>query len=298
MNPPVSTPAASVAPCLLAFDTSTEQMVIAVASPAGVWTHRSAGGALVSKTLLRQAHLLLQQAGLALADLDAIAFGRGPGAFTGLRTSCAVAQGLAFGLGCGVLAIDSLLIVAEDAHAQALAQDRAGGSLDNGPEGAAEHRVDSADGGFCFDVGVAVDARMDEAYAARYRWTRQGWLVQQAPALYTLPALAAAWCQAVDGAGGGDGRDEAAPAGAPGALAGSALLAFGARLPWPAAARRFEREHDRAAALARLAIRAWADGKAVDAALALPLYLRDKVALTTREREAVRQTAALPAARG
>jgi tRNA threonylcarbamoyladenosine biosynthesis protein TsaB len=78
------------------------------------------------------------------------------------------------------------------------------------------------------------------------------------------------------------------------ALAGSALVAFGARLDLPALTR-LEAEQDRAAALLRLArhqaIRA---GAGIDAALALPLYLRDKVALTTAEREAVRGPRRLP----
>jgi len=109
---------------------------------------------------------------------------------------------------------------------------------------------------------------MDEAYAAAYRRAAGGWLVEHAPALWPLAALAEAW------------RLEP-----PACVAGSALEAFGARLP-SGSALRIGAPHDRAAALARLACAAWQRGEAVDAALALPLYLRDKVALTTAERQA------------
>ncbi len=239
---------------LLAFDTSTEQLAVALHTAAGPLTHLGAGGAPASAALLPQIEAMLARAGLRLADLDAIAFGRGPGAFTGLRTSCAVAQGLALGVGCPLLAIDSLLIVAEDARAQA------------GLAGAE------------FEVGVVMDARMDEVYAGRYRWSGAGvqgahWQLVQPAALYTLAAFAAAW--------------GAAP---PRCWAGSALAAFGPRLALPPGRLALPTQHDRAGALLRLAVWAHADGAGVDAAQALPLYLRDKVALTTSERTAARPT--------
>lgn len=239
MNPP---------PRLIAFDTSTERMAVALQSPAGAALLDEPGGAAASATLLPRIGRLLADAGLAHADLDCIAFGRGPGAFTGLRTACAVAQGLAFGAGKPVLAIDSLLIVAEDARLQA------------GASGV-------------FDVGVAMDARMDELYAAAYRFNGTAWQVLAEPALLALPALAEAW------------RGLALHA-----VAGSAWSAFGARLAVPAP-RVFAHEQGRAAALLRLALASAAAGEGVDAAEALPLYLRDKVALTTREREAARAAA-------
>ncbi len=253
-----STPPRAAGPAtLLAFDTSTETLAVALCWPGGTLTRLAAGGAAASATLLPEVQALLQQAGLALQAVDGIAFGRGPGAFTGLRTSCAVAQGLALGLGCPVLPLDSLLIVAEDARAQLALQH------DDAP----------------IDVAVAMDARMDEVYAARFRWhAATGWAVVQAPALYTLPALAAAWAAV-----------------RPTAWTGSALGAFGARLGFGVAApsdgavpRWLATEQDRAAALLRLAAAGWAAGAAVDAAQALPLYLRDKIALTTVEREQAR----------
>jgi tRNA threonylcarbamoyladenosine biosynthesis protein TsaB len=182
----------------------------------------------------------LSRAGLVLADLDAVAFGAGPGAFTSLRTACSVAQGLAFGLGCPVLPLDSLLRVAEGTPWRAGV------------------------------VWVAMDARMEEVYAAAYRPVAGGWEIERAPALYSLAARAALWA------------DEP-----PQQVAGSALAAFRGQLP-VGDARCQPVESDAAGALLRLARQAWAAGRAVPAEQALPLYLRDKVALTTAEREARR----------
>jgi tRNA threonylcarbamoyladenosine biosynthesis protein TsaB len=236
---------------LLAFDTSTECLAVAVAAPGRQLLWAGAGGAGASAALIPRAEALLAEAGIALAQLDAIGFGRGPGAFTGLRTSCAVAQGLAFGLGRPVLPIDSLLIVAEDARAQAgLGDDEAAA------------------------VDVAMDARMGEVYAGRYGWQRGRWQVLEPAALLDLEALNRRW-----------GLQP------PAWVAGSALAAFGAALRSPGA-RTVPTEADRPAALLRLVRAAWADGGGVDAAQALPLYLRDKVALTVAERAAARAAAA------
>jgi tRNA threonylcarbamoyladenosine biosynthesis protein TsaB len=192
-----------------------------------------------------------------MADLDAIAFGRGPGAFTGLRTACAVAQGLAFGLDKPVLPLDSLLVVAEDARLQHFAHAET------------------------LDIAVAMDARMNEAYTGRYRWAAGDWHTLQAPGLYALPVLV-----------------QLCADGAVQAVAGSALVAFGDRVPWPAGAVPITQEHNRALALLNLAVRAARAGAGVDAALALPLYLRDKVAQTTQERDAVRAAALAAAGAG
>lgn len=223
-------------PFLLALDSSTDTMALALVTPGQDRVVDAAGGAQASAQLLPQARALLAAEGVAMAQLQAIAFGQGPGAFTGLRTACAVAQGLAFGLNLPVLAIDSLMLVAEDARAQ----------------GAGD------------DIWVAMDARIGEIYAARYRWSGDAWQVLEAPALYAPEALAAHW-------------------GRPAAVAGTALTAYAAALgtldkAWPQA-------RSRAAALAVLARAAWQRGEGRDAAEALPVYVRDKVALTTAERE-------------
>ena len=141
----------------LAFDTATEHLSIALQVHGRVWSHEGPGGALASTTLIPAIFDLLAQAGIGLRDLDAIAFGRGPGAFTGLRTACSVAQGLAFGADLPVLPIDTLLAVAEDAR-----QSR----------GAPAHD----------DVWVAMDARMDQVYTAAYEW-RSDWQCVQAPSV-------------------------------------------------------------------------------------------------------------------
>ena len=131
---------------LLAFDTSTDALSIAVQHGDAVLLHDGPGGPQASATLIPVVRGLLAQAGLRLDTLDALVFSRGPGSFTGLRTACAVAQGLAFGArggqGIAVLPVDTLLDVAEEARAQ--------------------HG--------CTQVLAVLDARMDEVYHARCEW--------------------------------------------------------------------------------------------------------------------------------
>ena len=235
---------------LLALDSSTETLAVAVAGAEGDWQRAVPGGALASSRIIGLALEGLAACGVKVAQLDAVAFAAGPGAFTGLRCACAVAQGLAFAAAKPVLAIDSLLIVAEAARAL--------------------HAI--SDG----RMWVAMDARMDEAYAGHYRFDGARWHVVAAPALYTLPALASRW------------RVER-----PRVVAGNAVATFGERLPTegvlslPAAP-------DRAGALLALARQAHADGATLAPAQAAPLYLRDKVALTTDEREAARRAGVPP----
>jgi tRNA threonylcarbamoyladenosine biosynthesis protein TsaB len=138
---------------LLALDTSTEQMSIAVQcrGQTAPWLHTAAGGALTSTHLIPQIQALMGQAQLRFDELDAVVFGAGPGSFTGLRTACSVAQGLAFGAGLLVLPVDSLLAVAEEARVQ----------------------LNAADG---FRVTALLDARMDEMYVASYTFYSGKWI--------------------------------------------------------------------------------------------------------------------------
>lgn len=227
---------------LLAFDTSTERMSVAVRAGARQWLADGPAGAQASATLIPTIRALLGEADLTLGQLDAIVFGRGPGSFTGLRTACAVAQGLAFGAGVSVLPLDTLLALAEDAR-QAHA---------------------------CTQVLALLDARMDQVYAAAWSWSAEaGWsshgaTVVCAPEALTLPA--------------------GAPA--PWVLAGNAFAVHGARLPAPLQALPRLAAMPTAEALLRLAPAALASGGALPPEQALPLYVRDKVALTTAERMA------------
>ena len=134
------------APPLLAFDTSTGHLSVALCRGALLLERGGAGGAQASFTLIPSILELLAEAGLAPSGLRAIVFGRGPGAFTGLRTACAVAQGLGFGAGVPLLPVDTLLAVAEDAR------ERTGARR----------------------IVAVLDARMDQIYAARYSFDADG----------------------------------------------------------------------------------------------------------------------------
>lgn len=228
---------------LLAFDTSTEILRAGVQrADAFALQEEAAGGARASATLIPLLQSLLARAGLALGELDAIVFGRGPGSFTGLRTACSVAQGLGFGARIPVLGVDTLLAVAEDARQRSGAQ----------------------------RVLALLDARMNEVYAGRYvhdglRWRSEGRMALMRP---DSVEAAAGWT-----------------------LAGNAFMAYGSLLP--AAAPRVEAAPS-AAALLRLAPQLLAAGGAHDAAHALPVYIRDKVAQTTQERALARSMPSTP----
>jgi tRNA threonylcarbamoyladenosine biosynthesis protein TsaB len=231
---------------LLAFDTSTERLSIAVQSglPATVWQHDGPGGAQASLQLIPTIKALMAQAQLSFDQLDAIVFGMGPGSFTGLRTACSVAQGLAFAAGVPVLPVNTLLAVAE---------------------GARLHYPNAA----ALDVTALLDARMDELYRARFAYTDGQWRELQ-PAGLVKPEH--------------DAQLDSPPQGQR-LLAGNVFEAYGSRLldqhtervvAWPTAP-----------AMLRLAPSLLQAGFGVPAAQAMPLYVRDKVAQTTEERQAL-----------
>ena len=220
---------------LLAIETATRRLSVALWQD-GEWIERAAelpnGG---SERLLPWVHELLAEAGLAPAQLDGIAFGAGPGGFTGLRLACGVAQGLAYGLDLSVVPVSTL---------EALA-------LASGER----------------DVWACLDARMNEVYGAAYRV--DGDRVTQLMAPVCVPPAVAPAPTFPGGCGVGDGF----------AAYGALLLARKPDLKGVRAD-----AFPTAAAVLRLAAPRFARGDAVAAALAQPVYVRDKVALTTAER--------------
>ena len=247
---------------LLAFDTSTETMHIAVASTVQgrtqLWQHSGAGGAQASSTLIAAILDLMQQAQTPLTALDAICFGSGPGSFTGLRTACAVAQGLAFGANVPVLGVESLLAVAEEARFSALATQSSGA------------------------VTALLDARMDEMYAATYVFDGDQWTTLHAAALVRPEDLVPVpHLQALAGnvfAVYGERLKNGVQSTQAQSCEGSALPQRIAALPT-------------ATAMLRLAPQLLAQGRATPAEQALPTYIRDKVAKTTLERAAEKAAA-------
>lgn len=242
------------APVLLALDTATERLHIALSLGLGEGARTRGvelpGGAQASSGLLPALHGLLHEAGLAWSDVSAIAFGAGPGAFTGLRTACSVTQGLALGLDAPVIVLDTLMAVAEDAR------QRAGEPLHAGEV-----------------VWVLQDARMGELYVGAFVWDGQRWAVHAPPALWPLGEPRARWAARGEGVRVCGNALTSCPAAWDGLSADDVRVLAADAMP-------------RGAALAELARLAWAQGEQVDPALALPRYVRDKVAQTTAERAA------------
>lgn len=126
---------------LLALDTATEACSVALLHDGKVLSHYEVIPRLHAQRLLPMIKTLMAEAGIAMSALDAIAFGRGPGAFTGVRIAIGVVQGLAFALERPVLPVSNLAALAQRAWRE---------------RGASQ-------------VASAIDARMDEVYWGCYR---------------------------------------------------------------------------------------------------------------------------------
>ncbi len=222
---------------ILAIETSADLASAALSYKGQVISRETSGVHTHSQTVLPLVQALLAQAGMTLAQCDAIAFGAGPGSFTGVRTACGVAQGIAFGLDLPVIPVVTL---------QAMAQ--------------ACRTTWGAD-----DVLVLLDARMEEVYWAQYRYC-DGWQTVTEPTL-SAPSAVSATGQAV--------------------ACGNGLIAYASTfdaMPFVKEAQRNVMPH--AVQIAQLAQVELAAGRTVNARDAQPIYLRNKVAFTTIERQA------------
>jgi tRNA threonylcarbamoyladenosine biosynthesis protein TsaB len=225
---------------ILALETSTEYCSVALWQDGDIVSRSELVGQKHSETLMAMLDALLKGADVKLQQLDGIAFGKGPGSFTGVRIACGVTQGLALGADLRVVGVCTL-----EALAQASGHDK---------------------------VIVALDARMSEIYLAAYERHDGKWLTVVEPCLCKAedaPDLAGEdWF----GVGSGFAVQDAALQ----ACYAQQLSDIDVQLML------------QASAIAQLAAIEFEQGKSVDAALALPFYLRNKVALKTSEREAIR----------
>jgi len=228
-------------PNILAIETSAELASCALLVGDTVIVRSTPGVRSHSQSILPMVQQLLNEGGIALADCDAIAFGAGPGSFTGVRTACGVAQGLAYGAGLPVLPLVTLEAMAEACRAAT---------------GATE-------------VLAVLDARMGEVYWAQYRFNDGGWIEVVAPTLSAPQDVAPLAADGLQACGNGFAEYAAAFAGMPFAPAALPDVVPHAR------------------ELALLARGALAAGQGVLAAQAQPIYLRNKVAYTSAERQVI-----------
>jgi tRNA threonylcarbamoyladenosine biosynthesis protein TsaB len=217
---------------LLALETSTHQLSVALLMGDACLTRSEFMANGGSDRLLPWVQSLLAEGGLTLGQLDGIAFGSGPGAFTGLRLACGVTQGLAFGADLPVVGICTLEAMAFNAGAE--------------------------------KVFACLDARMNEVYVAAYaRETEAVFSCVMQPAVMPPEMVATPegeWLAVGDG---------------------FAAYASTLQANFPGADATVM---PTAEAVGRLAVPRFARGEGQPAIAAAPLYIRDKVALTTAER--------------
>ena len=219
---------------LAAFETSTEWCSVALWIDGEIRGVEERAGNRHGELVLPMLERLAAGAGIAIPALDAIAFGAGPGSFTGLRIACGVAQGIAFARGLPVMGISTLEAIAEES-------------------GAAR-------------VVACLDARMHEVYYCALEKAAGQWR-----------EVVAAQCVAP--------AQAPVPPGAGWTGCGNGFASYGDVFRDRFATMQPD-IHPSAVAIARLAAWRLAAGEGVDAALAAPVYLRDKVAFTTEERKA------------
>ena len=219
---------------LLAIETSTEMASVALLSKNDLIYRELSGVQTHSQGVLPAIQALLRAAGIGLKQCDAIAFGCGPGAFTGVRTACGIVQGLAFGAELPILPIVSLHAMAEAARATQTET----------------------------DFVCVLDARMGEVYWAHYRFLNQSWQQIMGPALSTS-ALVLAYANL---------------------HAEVLVVGNGIAQTIEFTKNKIISKMPHAEQIARLALLDYSMGQGLVAEMAQPLYLRNKIALTTAER--------------
>ncbi len=220
---------------LLALDTATEACSAALLIDGQVEAIYQLAPREHTRLLLSMAEQLLAEAGIGISELDALAFGRGPGSFTGVRIATGVVQGMAFAADLPVVPVSTLASIAQ------LASD--------------EHQQSH--------ILATLDARMGGIYWGCYRRNKDGLVELEAQERVTAVdgiqlATPEHWC-----------------------VAGSAIKPYEAELQQAFGEQLTEFYPDylpHSASMAKLARAAFDRGEAVDAAQALPVYLRDDVA--------------------
>jgi tRNA threonylcarbamoyladenosine biosynthesis protein TsaB len=221
---------------VLALDTSTEYCSVALFADGATMSHEVLAGQQHSEFILPMVRQVLAEGGLSLVQLNGIAFGAGPGSFTGLRIACGIAQGLAFGANLPVAGICTL---------EALAQEAGGGR-----------------------IIAALDARMSQIYHAAYEEREDGWQCVTEPAL----------CFPQDAPPVPDGNWT-------GCGSGFDMYDQVLRARYDKSVQRTVRGlRPHARSIARLALPRFEAGGGIDPADAMPLYIRNKVALKEKER--------------
>jgi tRNA threonylcarbamoyladenosine biosynthesis protein TsaB len=226
---------------ILGLDTSSEWCSVALRLPSGVvMTREERAMQRHSELILPMIDSVLGESHLRLQDMDAIAFGAGPGSFTGLRIACGVAQGLALGAGLPVVPVSTL-----EAMAEAVGEPR---------------------------VVAALDARMDEIYVAGYVREGEAWCCVVPPTLCAVSDVPLLQGEGWTGCGSAFTAHESALR----ARFADALCTVRPDI------------YPHAREVAAIGARTHASGGSVDPQDAVPLYVRDKVAMTVAERRAAK----------
>ena len=231
---------------ILALDTSTEYLSLALWLDGQTHVRELLAGQTHSQRILPLLRELLMETKLEMQDLDGIAFGAGPGSFTGLRIGCGVAQGLAYGANLPVVGVSTLLALAQ-------------GSATEKVQGSAADKVIAC-----------LDARMGEVYHAAYVKRGDGWHETSAPGLYKPDAVPAVSGDGWIGVGSGWK-----------AYTEQLNTCYHQQIN-----RLMPDAYPHALAIAALAEPMFAASLGKPAAEAAPMYIRNKVALKMSERAA------------